>query len=153
MRKKLIFVLVTVFLLQALFPVAFAVSKDEVTASTPAVCIFDTSLKGAGKGLKSGDISFGQSSVDKAFGKHSGDFGNYADGSKASVNQFTNDLRNLADTGIQKSGIYRDTAGTHIFNSSTQQWMFVNSDGSFNTAFKLSPDQFNYLTQTGVVKV
>lgn len=93
-----------------------------------------------------------QSSIDKAFTKHKGDFGNYADGSKASVQQFQNDVSQLINTGTQKAGTWKGVEGTHIYNQSTQQWEFVNADGSFNTAFKLSSQQFEHLINTGVVK-
>jgi len=112
------------------------------------------STKGLGSKAigNSNEVSFSQRSIDHAFGKHKSDFGNYTDGSKASVNQFTNDVKNLIDTGVQKTGTFRATSGTHIYDPSTSQWAFVNSDGTFNAAFKLSPDQFKYLIETGVVK-
>lgn len=40
----------------------------------------------------------------------------------------------------------------YIYNASTRQWTFINSDGTLNTAFKLSETQFKYLLETGVVK-
>lgn len=98
------------------------------------------------------DVVFNQKSIDKAFGKHSGDFGKYPDGKSASVGQFKNDLKDFIETNTQKSGTYYGNQGTHIYNESTQQWVFVNSDSTFNTAFKLSPDQFKYLIETGVVR-
>ena len=110
--------------------------------------------KGAGnKIIKSADdVSYRQSSFDKAFSKHKGDFGSYPDGSNASKALFKNDINNLLENGLQKSGTYRATPGTHVYNPSTRQWAFYNADGSFNTAFKLSPDQYKYLIETGVVK-
>lgn len=98
------------------------------------------------------DVVFKQSSIDKAFTKHSADFGKYADGSKASLQQFQNDVSNLINNGIQKSGTWKGVEGTHIYNATTKQWAFVNADGTFNTAFKLSDNQFKYLLESGVVK-
>lgn len=34
----------------------------------------------------------------------------------------------------------------------TRKWAFTNLGGTFNTAFKLSETQFNYLIETGVAK-
>ncbi|WP_020620880.1 hypothetical protein [Paenibacillus daejeonensis] len=48
------------------------------------------------------DVVFNQSSIDKAFGKHRTDFGNYPDGKSASVNLFKNDVKNLIETGTGK---------------------------------------------------
>lgn len=98
------------------------------------------------------DVSYRQSSIDKAFSKHSGDFGVYPDGSKASVELFKNDLNNLLETGVQKSGTWYGNQGTHVYNPTTKQWAFYNADGSFNTAFKLSESQLKYLIETGVVR-
>lgn len=67
------------------------------------------------------------------------------------VKQALINLKSLIGFEVQKNGIYRATSGTHIYNPSTQQWMFFNSDGSFNTAFKLSAEQFKNLIKTGVV--
>ena len=98
------------------------------------------------------DVFYGQSSLDKAFSKHAADFGTYPDGSNASKILFKNDINKLLKGGLQKSGTYRATQGTHVYNPSTRQWAFFNLDGSFNTAFKLSTDQYKYLIETGVVK-
>ena len=98
------------------------------------------------------DINYGQSSLDKAFSKHSADFGAYSDGSNTSKGLFKSDINNLLKTGLQKSGAYRATPGTHVFNPSTRQWAFYDANGNFVTAFKLGPDQFKYLIETGVVK-
>ncbi|MPM58556.1 hypothetical protein SDC9_105387 [bioreactor metagenome] len=98
------------------------------------------------------DINYGQSSLDKAFSKHSADFGTYSDGSDVSKDLFKSDLNNLLETGLQKSGTYRTTPGTHVYNPSTRQWAFYDANGNFVTAFKLGPDQFKYLIETGVVK-
>ena len=98
------------------------------------------------------DIKYGQSSLDKAFSKHSGDFGTYPDGSNSSKILFQNDINQLIINGVHKSGSYRATLGTHVYNPSTRQWAFFNANGTFNTAFKLSPEQFKYLIETGVVK-
>jgi pyocin large subunit-like protein len=100
----------------------------------------------------SDDVTISNKSIDKAFGKHGQDFGNYADGTKFSVDQFKSDVKNLIDTGVQKSGTWKGVSGTHIYNPDTQQWVFINSDGTLNTAFKLSESQFKYLLETGVVK-
>ena len=109
--------------------------------------------RGAGKTVKSADyVVFNQSSIDKAFTKHRGDFGNYADGSKASVNQFKNDISQIVNAGTQKVGTWKGVQGTHIYNEATHQWAFINADGSFNTAFKLSQQQYDHLINTGVVK-
>lgn len=97
-------------------------------------------------------MKYNQSSIDKAFSKHSTDFGSYPDGSKVSVEAFKNDINNLIETGVQKEGYYRDTFGTHVYNAETAQWAFFNSDNTFNTAFKLGSEQFKYLIETGVVK-
>ena len=127
---------------------------EGLTALAEKLGELERKIGGAGsKIIESSDkVTFRQSSIDKAFGKHSADFGVYPDGSKASVELFKNDIKNLINTGTQKSGTYRATAGTHIYNPSTKQWVFINFDGSFNTAFKLSVDQFKYLIETGVVK-
>lgn len=98
------------------------------------------------------DVVFKQSSLDKAFTKHRDDFGIYPDGSKSSVEIFKNDVSELIDTGVQKQGKYRTIEGTHIYNETTKQWVFINSDGTMNTAFKLSDSQHKYLIETGVVK-
>jgi hypothetical protein len=98
------------------------------------------------------EVIFKQSSLDKAFTKHKNDFGSYPDGSKSSVELFRKDISQLINTGIQKQGKYRSFEGTHIYNASTRQWTFINSDGTLNTAFKLSETQFKYLLETGVVK-
>jgi hypothetical protein len=110
--------------------------------------------EGAGdKIIISGDnINYGQSSLDKAFSKHSADFGTYQDGSNASKELFKNDINNLLENGVQKSGTYRATPGTHVYNPSTRQWAFYDLNGKFVTAFKLGPDQYKYLIETGVVK-
>lgn len=106
-----------------------------------------------GKFIKSADeVIFNQSSIDKAFSKHRDDFGNYPDGSKASVELFKKDISELINTGVQKQGIYRNDEGTHIYNETTKQWTFINLDGTMNTAFKLSDVQFKYLIETGVVR-
>lgn len=73
-------------------------------------------------------------------------------GSKSSVELSKRDVSKLINNGIQKQGKYRSFQGTHIFNENTKQWTFINSDGTFNTAFKLSDSQFKYLLETGVVK-
>ncbi|TDL32829.1 hypothetical protein E2R51_09160 [Jeotgalibacillus sp. S-D1] len=98
------------------------------------------------------DVVFKQSSLDKAFSKHKNDFGSYPDGSKSSVDLFKNDVSELINTGVQKQGKYRNIEGTHIYNETTKQWTFINSDGTLNTAFKLSDKQVAYLIETGVVK-
>jgi hypothetical protein len=111
-----------------------------------------SSTKGT-KIIKSADdVIFKQSSIDKAFGKHAADFGKYPDGSNASVKLFVNDVKKLINTGIQKSGTWYGRQGTHIYNPTTRQWAFINLDGTFNTALKLSPDQFKYLIETGAVR-
>lgn len=98
------------------------------------------------------DVVFKQSSIDKAFSKHRNDFGNYPDGSKTSVQLFKNDVSELINIGVQKQGKYRNFEGTHIYNEETKQWTFINSDGTMNTAFKLSESQYKYLVEKGVVK-
>jgi len=98
------------------------------------------------------NVVFKQSSLDKAFTKHKNDFGSYPDGSKSSVELFKNDISELINTGVQKQGKYRNVEGTHIYNEATKQWTFINSDGTLNTAFKLSDIQLKYLIETGVVK-
>lgn len=98
------------------------------------------------------DITFKQSSIDKAFTKHGSDFGNYNDGSKASLQQFQNDICNLINNGIQKPGTWKGVEGTHIYDIATKLWVFINADGTFNTAFKLSDIQLKYLQENGVVK-
>ena len=110
--------------------------------------------EGAGNKIISSvdDINYGQSSLDKAFSKHSADFGAYSDGSNLSKDLFKSDINNLLETGLQKSGAYRATPGTHVYNPSTRQWAFYDANGNFVTAFKLGPDQFKYLIETGVVK-
>ncbi len=109
--------------------------------------------KGTGKFVNNADdVVFKQSSIDKAFSKHSNDFGNYPDGSKSSVELFKNDVSELINTGVQKQGKYRNVEGTHIYNETTKQWTFINSDGTMNTAFKLSESQYKYLVEKGVVK-
>jgi len=113
---------------------------------------FDASRSFNHNSIKSNNVTFPQSSLDKAFQKHGTVFGNYADGSNNSVSAFTNDLKAFIDGNIQMSGTYRSTQGTHIFNETTRQWVFINSDGSFNTGFKLSEAQFKYMIETGTVK-
>ena len=88
------------------------------------------------------DVLYNSKSIDKAFGKHSGDFGSYIDGSSLSVKLFEQDVKDLINTGVQKSGTWYGRQGTHIYNPSTRQWAFINADGTFNTAFKLSPEQY-----------
>ena len=39
-----------------------------------------------------------------------------------------------------------------IYNEATHQWAFINADGSFNTAFQLSSQQYEHLIETGIVK-
>ena len=59
MRKKLwAFILVTIFLLQACFPVAFAVSEKEVTASGLSFCNSDVPHGGTGNNvpIKANDV-------------------------------------------------------------------------------------------------
>ena len=87
----------------------------------------DELVEGAGSKIirSADDINYGQSSLDKAFSKHSGDFGTYSDGSNVSKDLFRNDLDNMLETGLQKSGTYRTTSGTHVYNSSTRQWAFL----------------------------
>ena len=99
-------------------------------------------------------MTYNDSSVDKAFSKHRGDFGSYPDGSGNSVNSFKNDLSSFIDNpnNIQKPGTWWGSEGTHVFNPNTNQWVFINSDGTFNTAFKLSIEQMKHLLETGVVK-
>ena len=124
-------------------------------ATNPIVAPGGTGSLAGGTGtriISVDDVSYGQSSLDKAFCKHSGDFGTYPDGSDTSVELFRSDINNLLINGAQKSGTYRSTFGTHVYNLVTQQWAFFNADGTFNTAFKLSSDQFMYLIETGVVK-
>jgi len=89
--------------------------------------------------ITSKDVTYNQSSVDKAFTKHSQDFGSYADGSQTSVNQFKSDISSFIDSSssVQKTGTWWGSQGTHIYNPNTNQWVFINSDGTFNTAFKL----------------
>ena len=109
--------------------------------------------KGTGKLVKNADdVVFKQSSIDKAFSKHRNDFGSYPDGSKSSVELFKNDVSELINSGVQKQGKYRNVEGTHIYNETTKQWTFINSDGTMNTAFKLSESQYKYLVEKGVVK-
>ncbi|WP_353479631.1 pre-toxin TG domain-containing protein [Priestia aryabhattai] len=109
--------------------------------------------KGTGKFVHNADdVVFKQSSIDKAFSKHRNDFGSYPDGSKSSVELFKNDVSELINTGVQKQGKYRNVEGTHIYNETTKQWTFINSDGTMNTAFKLSDSQYKYLIEKGVVK-
>ncbi|EAD9711470.1 hypothetical protein AF112_14340, partial [Listeria monocytogenes] len=98
------------------------------------------------------DVVYNGKSVDKAFGKHGKDFGSYPDGSSSSVKLFEQDVKELINTGVQKSGTWYGKQGTHIYNPTTKQWTFINEDGTFNTAFKLSSEQFNYLIKTGVVR-
>ncbi|MDG5471386.1 T7SS effector LXG polymorphic toxin [Jeotgalibacillus sp. ET6] len=98
------------------------------------------------------EVKFKQSSLDKAFAKHKNDFGTYPDGSQSSVELFKNDIIKLINSGVQKKGKYRNIEGTHIYNIDTKQWAFINSDGTMNTAFKLSEKQVDYLVKTGVVK-
>jgi hypothetical protein len=102
--------------------------------------------------IKGNDIDFKQKSVDKAFGKHGKDFGNYPDGSKASVNAFINDVKKLIDIGVQKAGTWRGVKGTHVYDPKTRLWVFINENGTLNTAFKLSEEQFKHLLKTGIVK-
>ena len=80
--------------------------------------------------------------------------GNYPDGGKTSVSQFQNDISKFIDSpsNIQKSGSWWGTQGTHVYNPNTGQWVFINADGTFNTAFKLSVEQLQHLNTTGVVK-
>jgi hypothetical protein len=59
---------------------------------------------------------------------------------------------NLIDTGTQKSGTWKGVQRTHIYNENTRQWVFINADGSFNTAFILDDNQWKYLLSTGAVK-
>ena len=114
---------------------------------------FDKGSQGTNKIIKNAkDVIFNQSSLDKAFSKHSGDFGKYPDGSKVSIQHFREDVSKLINTGTQKSGSWKGVQGTHVYNMSTRQWAFINADGTFNTAFRLSRDQFDYLLKTGVVK-
>ncbi|PVC66652.1 hypothetical protein C2I27_16905 [Priestia megaterium] len=109
--------------------------------------------KGTGKFVNNADdVVFKQNSIDKAFSKHRNDFGSYPDGSKSSVELFKNDVSELINTGVQKQGKYRNVEGTHIYNETTKQWTFINSDGTMNTAFKLSDSQYKYLIEKGVVK-
>ncbi|HWQ51387.1 MAG TPA: colicin D domain-containing protein [Terriglobales bacterium] len=105
-----------------------------------------------GKIVNAENINYGQSSLDKAFSKHSAEFGTYPDGSNTSKEQFRYDINNLLETGLQKSGTYRAMSGTHVYNPSTRQWAFYDSSGNFVTAFKLGLEQFKYLIETGVVK-
>jgi len=48
--------------------------------------------------------------------------------------------------------MYRGFEGTHIYNKSTNQWVFINSDNNFNTGFKLSYDQMSNLLRRGIVR-
>ncbi|SMC80299.1 colicin D domain-containing protein [Papillibacter cinnamivorans] len=110
-------------------------------------------LEGTGQTIKNiDDVNYGQSSLDKAFSKHSADFGTYPDGSNASRELFKSDINDLLRSGIQKSGTYRSLAGIHVYNSSTRLWAFYDTNGNFITAFKLSLEQLKYLIETGVVK-
>ncbi|TDW14693.1 RHS repeat-associated protein [Breznakia blatticola] len=110
--------------------------------------------KGSNSNIKGNDVTYNQRSVDKAFGKHGSDFGNYPDGSKGSIQQYQNDISKFIDSpnNIQKPGTWWGSQGTHIYNPTTNQWVFINADGTFNTGFKLSADQMKYLIETGVVK-
>jgi len=147
----------------SLSPASTALAAVEVTHATGVLAVTIQNMKSGsnysssgknsnGSKIKGNDVDFKQKSVDKAFGKHKQDFGNYSDGSKASVNSFTNDVKKLIDSGKQKSGTWRGTKGTHVYDSKTKQWAFINEDGSFNTAFKLGEEQYKHLIKTGVVK-
>ncbi|MBC1288882.1 hypothetical protein HB782_07240 [Listeria welshimeri] len=138
-----------------------ALSEKDLEALSKAGVFKDTS--GVGKKakkasgakppkIKGNDVDFKQKSVDKAFGKHGKDFGNYPDGGKASVNAFIDDIKKLIDTGVQKEGTWRGVKGTHVYNQKTRLWAFINEDGTLNTAFKLSDEQFKHLLETGIVK-
>ncbi|MCI9287857.1 MAG: hypothetical protein HFJ57_07935 [Clostridia bacterium] len=62
-----------------------------------------------------------------------------------SVISFTEFVQDFMDDPI-------GTIATHIYNPNTKQWAFINSDGTFNTAFKLSDTQYKYLIETGDVR-
>ncbi|WP_144399617.1 hypothetical protein [Pilibacter termitis] len=104
-----------------------------------------------GKKVFSKEIIFNGSSVDKAFSKHRDAFGKYPDGTKNSINAFISDLKKFADTGVQKKGSWKQFKGTHIYDPKTKNWMFINQDGSFNTAFRLNDEQYKHLIESGKV--
>lgn len=134
-------------LLKAAAKAVYSGSKNAITK------MYKFLFKGTGKIIKSADnVIFKQSSLDKAFSKHSKDFGNYKDGSNASVNKFKQDIMHLINTGNQKLGTWKGVKGTHIYNEKTRQWAFINENGTFNTAFKLDDRQWGYLIKTGAVK-
>ncbi|NME07822.1 colicin D domain-containing protein, partial [Psychrobacillus sp. BL-248-WT-3] len=128
-------------------------AKDTAKDAKKSVEDVEIETKGTGKFISSADdVVFKQSSIDKAFSKHRKDFGSYPDGSKSSVELFKNDVSELINTGVRKQGKYRNVEGTHIYNEDNKQWTFINSDGTMNTAFKLSDSQYKYLIDKGVVK-
>ena len=102
--------------------------------------------------IQGSKVKFNQSSLDKAFNKHRDVFGNYTDGSKDSVNQFKNDRIDFIDnTSIHFTGSYRGQEGIHVINPITRQWIFINSNGFFNTAFQLNLEQLRNLFERGSV--
>ena len=71
---------------------------------------------------------------------------------RAKIEQTLETISQLINTGTKKAGIWKSVKGTDIYNETTKQWTFINADGSFNTAFKLSSKQYENLISTGVVK-
>lgn len=53
---------------------------------------------------------------------------------------------------MQKEGTWRGVKGTHVYDQKTRLWAFINEDGTLNTAFKLSEEQFKHLLEMGIVK-
>ncbi len=80
--------------------------------------------------------------------KHSKKFGITENPNKATLAQFRDKLLNLLydENTIAIPGTYRGTIkGTHYYNTKTHLWMFVKENGEFHTAWKLSPEQREYL--------